>query len=296
MARIGFLGTGNMGQGMVRRLLAAGHRLSIFNRTPAKALPLAALGAELASTPAAATHGAAAVFAMVGDDGASRALWTGPEGALGALAPAAFVIECSTLSHDWVGELAGLAAVRGLRYIDCPVTGLPDAAARGELTLFVGAAAEDLAAVRALLEPLCREIIHFGGPGAGTAYKLMVNLMGSIQIAALAEGMLVAEAAGLALDKVAYALCNGAAASPQVIRNAGFMAEGSHDERIVFSGRWRLKDTLYGVRLAEKMGERPSLGHAAAAAFQRQVDLGFGEANESKVIEALRREAAAAAS
>ena len=135
---------------------------------------------------------------------------------------------------------------------------------------------------------MCRDIIHFGPAGSGTAYKLMVNLMGSIQIASVAEAMLQAEAAGLGLDQVARALSTGAAASPQVIRNARRMAGGDHDPGGGFAGRWRLKDTLYGLALARKLGASAVLGEAAAGAFQKSVDSGFGDANESRVIDALR--------
>lgn len=291
MADIAFLGIGNMGRGMAGRLLAAGHKIRVYNRTPAKAQALAEAGAAIAATPREAAREADAVFAMVGDDPASQAVWLGDDGALAAdLAPGTFVVECSTLSHDWVLSLADHAAARDLRYVDCPVTGLPDAAAAGTLTLFVGAPAEDLNDVRPLLAPLCEEIIHFGPVGAGTAYKLMINLMGSVQIAAIGEGMLIAEKAGLDADLVAYAVARGAAASPQVIRNSRRMADADHDRNIVFSGRWRLKDTDYGMRLAAKVGQPARFGGIALSALQRLVDAGDGDLNESKVIEALRDE------
>lgn len=295
MARIAFLGLGNMGYGMAARLIEAGNDVTLYNRTGAKAEALAATGAatgaRVAATPREAAAGAVAIVSMVGDDEASRAVWLGPSGALGGdAAPDAFAIECSTLSHDWVLELAGLAARAGLRYIDCPVTGLPEQAEAGEIVLLAGAGGNDLAEVRGLLAPLCRDIVHFGAVGSGTAYKLMVNLMGSIQIAAVAEAMLQGEAAGLDLDQVAQAFSAGAAASPQVIRNARRMASGDHDARGGFTGRWRLKDTLYGLALARKLGASALLGEAAAGAFQGSVDKGFGDANESRVIDALREE------
>jgi 3-hydroxyisobutyrate dehydrogenase len=288
MARIAFLGLGNMGRGMASRLIGAGNDVALYNRTRAKAEAVA--GARVAATPRDAADGAVAIISMVGDDAASGAVWLGPDGALeGDPAPDAFAIECSTLSHDWVIELADLAARAGLRYIDCPVTGLPEQAAAGEIMLLAGAARDDLADARALLAPICRDIVHFGAIGSGTAYKLMVNLMGSIQIAAVAEAMVQAEAAGLDLDQVAQAFSTGAAASPQVIRNARRMAAGDHDPAGGFAGRWRLKDTLYGVALARKLGVSALLGEAAVGAFQSSVDKGFGDANESRVIDALRQ-------
>lgn len=210
MARIGFLGLGNMGLGMAMRLVEAGHEVSVYNRTASKAAPLEAAGATVAATPRAAAIGAEAVFSMVGDDAASKAMWLGEDGALAAdLGPGTFAVECSTLSYEWVGALSQQMKDKGLRYIDCPVTGLPDAAAAGALTMLVGADDADLEAAQEILAPLNAEIIHFGAAGTGTAYKLMVNLIGAIQIASIAEGMVIAKQAGLDFDKVAYALGKG---------------------------------------------------------------------------------------
>jgi 3-hydroxyisobutyrate dehydrogenase len=289
MARIAFLGLGNMGQAMAGRLLDAGHHLTVYNRTAAKAEALRRRGAVVADTPRAAVSGAAAIFAMVGDDEASRAMWLGADGALaGDAAPLAFAIECSTLSHPWVLMLAQAVAQRRLRYVDCPVTGLPEAAAAGGLTLLVGASVGDLAAAEPLLRPLGADLIRFGEVGAGTTYKLIVNLMGAVQIAATAEALLVAERAGLDRAQVVEALAKGQAASPQVVRNSRRMLRGDHDRDIVFSGRLRLKDACYGVQLAQAMGVDARIGRTAAETYQRLVDLGLGELNESKVIDALR--------
>src|SRR6185437_2569558 len=105
---------------------------------------------------------------MVSDDSASRAVWMGPEGILtAALAPGAFAIECSTLSHDWVEELASAAAKSGLRYIDAPVTGIPDPGFAGGLTLLVGAHSGDLEAARPILGAFSDRVVRFGAPGAG---------------------------------------------------------------------------------------------------------------------------------
>ena len=141
-------------------------------------------------------------------------------GALAATnAPDALAIECSTLSHDWVLELAREVRRRGFRYVDAPVTGLPDAAAAGTLTLLVGADPGDLDAARPVFASLATRVLHFGAVGQGTVYKLMVNLMGAVQIASAAEGMALAESAGLDLKLVADAIGSGQAASPQVVRN-----------------------------------------------------------------------------
>jgi 3-hydroxyisobutyrate dehydrogenase len=289
MQRIAFLGLGRMGGGMAARLLGAGHRVTVYNRTPARAEPLVRAGATLASTPRGACDGADAVVAMTADDVSSRALWLGADGALAAeAAPSALAIECSTLSHEWALELACAAAARGLRYIDAPVTGLPEAAAAGELTLLVGAAKEDLEAARPLLDRLATRVIHFGPVGAGTVYKLVVNLIGAVQIASAAEGLALAESAGLELARVVDAIATGQAASPQVVRNTRRMIEGEFDRNVVFTPVLRLKDIEYALRLADSLGVATPFGAAARAAFRRLIELGAGTQHEARVIEVAR--------
>ena len=288
MARVAFVGTGRMGSGMAARLLGAGHEVVVWNRTADRAAAVVAAGARVAPTARQAADGADAVVAMVSDDDASRSVWTGPDGLLAGAAPGALAVECSTLSHGWVLDLAAAARDGGLRYVDSPVTGLPDAAAAGELTLLVGADDADLAAVRPLLEPLSAVVLHFGPVGAGTAYKLIVNLMGAVQIAGVAEGMAMAERAGLDLELVARAIESGQAASPQVVRNAHRIVAGDHADPVVFSGRLRRKDADYGVRLASELGIDARLGTAALDGLDRLVAMGLGDQNESAVVEVSR--------
>jgi 3-hydroxyisobutyrate dehydrogenase len=228
---------------------------------------------------------------MVADDPASRAIWLGSDGVLAAnLAPGAFAIECSTLSYNWVMELSAAAAAQGLRYLDAPVTGLPDTAAAGGLTLLVGANPEHLAAARDLLGAFSQRIIHFGPVGAGTAYKLLVNMLGAVQIASAAETMAIAEKIGLDLGMVAEALATGQAASPQVVRNTRRIAEGQHDHDIFFTPQLRLKDVDYALELGHQFGIGSPFGALAGRVFRQLCDLGYAQANESKVIEVAKRQ------
>jgi len=285
---VAFLGLGRMGSGMAARLLAAGYSVTVYNRSMERARPLAAAGARVAATPYQACAGAAAAFSMTADDESSRAVWGGERGGLAALAPGAFVIECSTISHDRALELAGAAQGRNLRYLDAPVTGLPDAAAAGALTLLVGAAAADLDAARDLLAPLAQRVLHFGPPGAGTAYKLVINLMGAVQIGSAAEGLALAERVGLDRDAVAAAFETSQAASPQVARNVRRFLRGDHDQDVVFSVALRLKDVEYALRLARTFGFDPAYGDVAARALRQLVASGRAAANESCVVEVMR--------
>jgi 3-hydroxyisobutyrate dehydrogenase len=287
--RVAFIGLGNMGHGMASRLLAAGHQLNLYNRTAARAESLVRAGAHLYSTPKAACQGVEAVISMVTDDSASRAIWQERDGVLAAdPAPGAFAIECSTLSHDWVLQLATHCTARGLRYIDAPVTGLPDAAAAGSLTLLVGASPADLDAVRGILGTLSAHIIRFGPVGAGTAYKLIINMMGAVQIASAAEGLALAERAGLDLGAVADAIASGQAASPQVVRNARRMVAADHDRNIVFSAALRLKDVDYGLRFAREIGIGSPFAALAQGIYRQLCEQGHAQLNESKVIEVSR--------
>ena len=289
MSRIAFLGLGRMGSAMASRLLAAGHRLTVYNRTAARAEPLVRAGAMLAPTPRAACAGADAVVAMTADDASSRAVWLGDAGALAAvLAPGTLAIECSTVSYEWALELGRSARALGLRYLDSPVTGLPEAAAAGELTLLVGAAPDDLAAARPLLDLLATRVLHFGPIGAGTVYKLVVNLIGAVQIASAAEGLALAERAGLDLATVVDAIALGQAASPQVVRNTRRMVEGQFDRNIVFTPVLRLKDVDYALQLAETLGVATPFGDAAGTAFRQLIELGGGAEHEARVIEVAR--------
>jgi 3-hydroxyisobutyrate dehydrogenase len=289
VATVAFIGLGNMGFGMAHRLLAAGHELRVYNRTGSKAAELERAGVRRCLTPREACMNVEAVFAMTADDASSRSVWSGPDGALAAqLAPRAFAIECSTLSRAWVMELATQARARNLRYLDAPVTGLPSNAAAGTLTLLVGAEPTDLEAARPLLDVLGERILHFGAVGSGTAYKLVVNLIGAVQIASLAEGLALAESAGLDLATVASAITTGQAASPQVVRNAHRIVAGDHDRNVLFTPALRLKDVDYALELAAELGMRAPFGRVAAGQLQQLIDLGHSRVNESKIIEVAR--------
>ena len=299
MARIAFIGLGKMGLGMAGRLLVAGHQLNVYNRTPEKAAPLMAAGVRLCASPGEACGDADAVVSMVADDAASREIWFGADGVLAAMAAragsgtpgrGAFAIECSTLSHEWVMELSAAGRSRGLRYIDAPVTGLPDNATAGDLTLLVGAEPADLEEARPILDAFSNRVIHFGAVGTGTAYKLIINMLGAVQIASAAESMALAERAGLDLHVVAEAIAVGQAASPQVVRNTRRMVEGDRNPNITFTPRLRYKDVDYALRLARQLGLGTPFGALAARAFGQLCDTGQADMNESIVIDVARHE------
>ena len=293
MAKVAYIGVGNMGQAKILRLLGAGHAVTAFNRTPEKTRVVRAAGAAIAPTPAAAVEGADVVMSSVTNDAASRAVWTAENGILaGHPRSGALLAECSTLSHDWVMELAGIVRARGWRYIDLPVAGRPDAAEAGELRVYAGCSKEELDELKPVLAAFSKKIFHFGPPGAGTAYKLIYNLLGVIQVASLAEAMVQCEAAGIDLKVAAEAFTLGYTGSRHVATHAAVMAEGKRNQPVGFSGRGRLKDSQYGVQFAAKLGRQALVGKAASAVFAQMVDVGMGELNDSELIDALRSIAA----
>ena len=225
---------------------------------------------------------------MVADDEDSRAVWLGKDGATANMKAATLAIECSTVSYQHALDLAHRLRGRGLIYIDSPVTGLPDAAAAGKLTLLVGADAADLEKARPYLEPLSTTIRHFGAVGSGTVYKLINNLMGAIQIAGIAEGLAIAEQAGLDMKLVVEAIESGVAASPQVIRHSRRMAARNF-AGATFTAALRHKDAAYAVALAETLlSDVPLMGRAAVESYAR-AKARAPDDDEGKMIEIVSR-------
>jgi 3-hydroxyisobutyrate dehydrogenase len=244
LAHVGFIGLGRMGRGMAGRYLERGFAVAVWNRSKTKAHDLIGRGARWAGSPADAADGADAIVTMVADDEASRAVWLGKDGAAETAKAGTLAIECSTVCYSHTLDLARDLRARGLVYIDSPVTGLPDAAASGNLTLLVGAEPADLERARPFLAPLSTTIRHFGPVGSGTVYKLINNLMGAIQIAGLAEGLAIAEQAGLDMNLVLEAIENGVAASPQVLRHSRRMVARNFSGA-TFTAALRHKDAAY---------------------------------------------------
>ena len=185
-------------------------------------------------------------------------------------------------------EMARELRGRGLIYIDCPVTGLPQAAAAGKLTLLVGAEPADLDRAKPFLAPMGDVIRHFGAVGTGTVFKLINNLMGAVQIASLAEGVAMAEQAGLDMNLVAEALATGAVASPQVIRHSKRMVARDFSGAS-FTAALRYKDAAYAVKLAGSLlASAPLVGHAAVEAYAR-AKAEMPDDDEGRMIEIVSR-------
>lgn len=191
---IAFLGTGLMGAPMVRRLLAAGFEVRVWNRDRAKAEALVADGAILAPSPEQAVAGAGVVFTMLSDGPAVADVLFG-RGVADHLAPGTVVVDTSSIAPDHARAHAARLARQGVEHVDCPVSGGVAGAQAGTLALMAGGAAETVAALAPVLAPLGR-VTHVGPSGAGQVCKLANQQIVAITIAAVAEAMILVEAGG----------------------------------------------------------------------------------------------------
>lgn len=197
--KIAFLGLGNMGAPMARRLLAAGHELTVWNRTRERAEALAALGANVASTPAEAVRTAEAVLTMLFDDVANEAVLFGPEGVLEVLRPGALHVALSTISVALSERLTAEHDRRKQVFVAAPVFGRPNVVEEGRLWIVAAGAEAAIHQARPLLEPLSRGISVIGPePSMAHALKLGGNFLISAMIHSLGESFVYAEAQGIA--------------------------------------------------------------------------------------------------
>lgn len=276
-----------MGGGMARRLLGAGFAVTVFNRTPARAEPLAAAGARVAGSPREAAAGAEVVFSMVADDAASRAMWLGPDGAIAGAARGAVLVECSTLTVAWVQELAQAAAAAGAECIDAPVTGSKNQAAAGELNFLTGGNAAALETIRPALNAMGRSVTHLGPTGSGALLKLINNFLAGVHVAATAEAVAWIERTELDRAQAIAFLSDSAVGSPVTKTVAARMC--APDFTPNFFLRLMAKDLGYASGEAAKAGQQLTSAAMARDVFQRAIAAGHGDKDMSAVVEPLRR-------
>lgn len=196
--KIGFLGLGKMGTPMALRLIAAGHELSVWNRTEGRTDPLAREGAVIAGTPAEAELGADAVITMLFDDHAHEEVLFGSNGLIDALTPATLHISCSTISAAYSERLTYEHERRGIPFVAAPVFGRPNVAEEGKLWIVAAGSADSIERARPVLEPLSRGISIVGkAPRQAHALKLGGNFLISAMIHSLGEAFVFAESQGI---------------------------------------------------------------------------------------------------
>jgi 3-hydroxyisobutyrate dehydrogenase-like beta-hydroxyacid dehydrogenase len=205
-----------MGSRLARRLLAADHQVTGWNRTPGRARDLVAAGLTLAKSPRAAAEGAEAVFTMVTDDAALRMVALGPDGLIAGLDPGAVLVEMSTVSPAVVRELDTPVSARGARLLDVPVSGSTITVEQGQASFIVGGDAQALERVRPWLLAMGTAITHVGPLGLAKTMKVATNLGLAVQMLAFSEAVLLAEKAGIARERAVEALLKSVIASPMV--------------------------------------------------------------------------------
>lgn len=283
---VAFFGLGLMGAGMAHRLVGAGFPLTVYNRNAVKSAPLRAAGAQIATSPRQAAEGAQIIVSMVADDAASRAMWSGESGALAGAARGTLLIESSTLTVDWVNELAQAAAARGCEFIDAPVTGSRPQAAAGELNFLVGGTAAALERARVVLAVMGRSVTHLGPVGSGALLKLINNFLCGVQAASLAEAMAMIERAGLDRTRAVEILTTGAPGSPLLKTFSGRMTAPDFTPNFLL--RLMAKDLSYARNEGTRHGIEMTTAAAALQVFQRAIDLGDGDRDVSAVVEQFR--------
>jgi 3-hydroxyisobutyrate dehydrogenase len=284
--RVALIGVGIMGAGMASNWLKKGFEVSVYNRTRAKAEPLGAAGARIASSPADAARDADYIVAMVSDDDASRAVWLGENGALAAAKPGAVLIETSTLTPHWIRDLAGKAKAAGLGFLEAPVGGSKGAAADGKLTMFIGGSEETLAKARHVLDAVSVKVTRIGDNGAGATWKLINNMMAGSQLAILAEGMAFARKAGIDMAIAEELIRNGPTASPIVNLKLPRIAARSFDNPD-FALDMYAKDLRYILDLAKEVGLALEMAPGAAKLVTKAREKGHGEKDFASIAEAL---------
>ena len=230
MTSIAFLGLGVMGAPMAGHLARAGHRLTVYNRSPEKAADWVALhGGQSAATPTDAAAQAEVVISCVGDDAALQSVTLGPDGAFASMAQGSLYIDHSTVSADIARALQARATERKLHFIDAPVSGGQAGAEKGALSVMCGGSDAALALARPVINAYAARIVHVGPSGAGQTAKMANQICIAGVLQGLSEALRFAEASGLDLNALFEAISGGAAQSWQMDNRWASMAADSFD-------------------------------------------------------------------
>jgi 3-hydroxyisobutyrate dehydrogenase len=284
--RIAFLGLGIMGSGMAGRLLDAGTRLTVYNRSPERAAPLAALGALVASTPRDAVAEADIVCSMVADDAASHDVWDGGAGGLAGVRRGTLLVECSTVTVGRIGDLAESAARIGCDLVDAPVTGSKMQAANGELHFLVGGSEQSVARLRPALDAMGKTVVHLGPVGSGALVKLINNFLAGVQAASLAEAIAIIERSSLDRTLTVGAIVNGSPGSPVMKTLASRILADDFSPN--FYLHLLAKDLGYAIGEGESRGVPMSMASAALGLLQSSIVRGDGDKDMAAVVEQFR--------
>jgi 3-hydroxyisobutyrate dehydrogenase len=239
--RVAFIGLGVMGYPMAGHLARAGHQVTVYNRSAAKAAAwVAEHGGAHAPTPAAAAQGAEFVFACVGNDADLRAVTLGPDGAFAGMAPGAVFVDHTTASAEVARELHASAAAAGLHFVDAPVSGGQGGAVNGALTVMCGGDPAPFDAMLPVALAFARAVTRVGGSGAGQLAKMVNQIAIAGLVQALSEAVAFGQRAGLDMTQVLGVIGKGAAQSWQMDNRGATMLADKFD--FGFAVDWMRKD------------------------------------------------------
>ena len=254
-SRVAFLGLGVMGYPMAGHLARAGHRVTVFNRTGAKARAwVDAYGGHSAATPREAAAGATIVFACVGNDDDLRSVVLGADGAFAGMGRGAVFVDHTTASADVARELSAAARERGLQFIDAPVSGGNLGAINGALTVMCGGDSAAFESVKPVAMAFSKAITRLGESGAGQLAKMVNQIAVAGLVQSLAEAIAFGERAGLDMGAVLGVIGKGAAQSWQMDNRGPTMIAGKFD--FGFAVDWMRKDLGIALEEARRNGAR----------------------------------------
>ena len=288
MAKLAFLGLGVMGYPMAGHLHAAGHAVTVYNRTTAKAEAWAAAhGGGFAATPRDAVAGADFVMSCVGNDDDLRAVVLGEDGALAGMSSGAIYVDHTTVSATVTRELAAEAGAQGIGWVDAPVSGGQAGAENGQLAIMCGGDEAHFTAAEPVMDAYAKAIVHFGDVGAGQLTKMInqVCIAGAIQ--SISEGLFFAMQAGLDAKKVAELVSQGAGGSWQLANRAGTMVDNAFDHG--FAVDWMRKDLGIALAQGKEMGVSLPVTAMVDQFYAEVQQLGGGRWDTSSLIQRFRK-------
>ena len=256
--RVAFLGLGVMGYPMAGHLARAGHQVTVYNRSPAKAASWVAehqgFNARSAATPRGAASGAEWVFVCVGNDDDLRSVVLGADGAFAGMAAGAALVDHTTASAAVARELHAAGAALGLGFVDAPVSGGQAGAVNGVLTVMCGGDAAPFAAMQPVAMAFARAVTRVGEPGAGQLAKMVNQVCIAGMVQALAEGIAFGQRAGLDMKQVLDVIGKGAAQSWQLDNRGKTMVDDQFE--FGFAVDWMRKDLGLVLDEARRNGAR----------------------------------------
>ncbi|WP_031018561.1 NAD(P)-dependent oxidoreductase [Streptomyces sp. NRRL S-1314] len=279
---LAFIGLGNMGGGMARRLLDTGHRLTVHNRTASKAAALVAAGARLADAPERAAAGHQLVLLSLADEKAVEEVLFGRVAPV--LRPGTVVVDTSTVSPGYAREAAERLAAQGLRRVEACVVGNPLQARKGELRVYVAGNPADLYEARPVLEAIGSEVVHVGAPGTAAGLKLILNLLLGAQVASLSEAVAFGTAAGLDREQLINVVSASGFSSMVMRFRADLMLKQSY-EPAFFRSALMEKDIRLAVEAAAGAGTAMPVLDLVRERFAAVVAAGDGDKDASVLVE-----------